>query len=101
QLNSRRHRRARLLGLQQKLSRGRLSEQIGKRVQVMVDGPAGRGQWAARTAGSAWEADGGVVVDGDGLEPGRIVDVRVTGAAAYDLFGRVEPAAANGLQVIA
>jgi len=100
-LNARRHRRARLLALQQRLSRGRLSEQIGKRIPVMIDGPAGRGQWAARTAGSAWEVDGGVVVEGEGLEPGRIVDVRVTGAAAYDLFARVETPAADGLQVVA
>jgi hypothetical protein len=57
----------------------------------MIDGPAGRGQWAARAAGSAYEVDGGVVVEADQLEPGQLVDVRVTGAGAYDLFARVEP----------
>lgn len=99
----RRRRRAHLLGLQQRLSRERLARRIGTRVTVMVDGPAdtpraGNGAepelYAARTAGSAWEVDGGVVVEGENLEPGTLVPVRVTGASAYDLFARVEREAA-------
>jgi len=97
----RRHRRARLLSLQQRLSHARLTRRIGERVTVMIDSPAGRGQWAARTPGSAWEVDGGVVVEGDGLTPGQLVTVRVTGAAAYDLFGRVETPALGGLAIVA
>jgi len=31
-----------------------------------------------------------VVVEGDGLVPGTLTQVRVTGAAAYDLFARAE-----------
>jgi ribosomal protein S12 methylthiotransferase len=89
---TRRSRRARLLALQQRISRDRLAAHVGGTVRVMVDGSAGRGQWAARMAGSAYEVDGGVVVDADRLEPGQLVDVRVTGAGAYDLFARVEPA---------
>jgi ribosomal protein S12 methylthiotransferase len=100
-IQARRHRRARLLALQQRCSRTRLAERIGQRVTVMIDGPAGRGQWAARTAGSAWEVDGGVVVDGGDLTPGACVDVRVTGAAAYDLFARHEPVERDGLRVVA
>jgi len=90
-IGTRRSRRARLLALQQRVSRERLAGLVGRDVRVMVDGPAGRGQWAARTAGSAWEVDGGVVVEADHLESGQLVDVRVTGAGAYDLFARVEP----------
>jgi len=58
----------------------------------MIDGPANRGAWAARTAGQAWEVDGGVVVEGEGLTPGDVVTVRVTGASAYDLYARHERA---------
>ncbi len=87
---ARRSRRARLLALQQRLSRERLRRRIGQTVQVLIDGPAGHGQYAARTAGSAWEVDGGVVVEGEHLQPGSLVTVRITGAAAYDLFARVE-----------
>ncbi len=63
-LTVRRSRRARLLALQQQLSRARLARRIGERMEVMIDGPAGRGQWAARSTGQAYEVDGGVVVEG-------------------------------------
>jgi ribosomal protein S12 methylthiotransferase len=93
----RRHRRARLLRQQQRLSAERLRRRIGQRVTVMIDGPAeprdksgATGQYAARTSGSAWEVDGGVAVQGDHLESGTLVPVRVTGSAAYDLFARVD-----------
>ncbi len=99
-LNTRRSRRAQVLARQQQLSRERLAGRIGETVRVMVDGPAGRGQWAARTTGMAWEVDGGVVVEGEGLEPGQLVTVRVTGAGAYDLFARVERPADPALTVL-
>ena len=105
-INVRRARRAKLLARQQELSRDRLARRIGDRVQVMIDGPAGArggtgsGLWAARTAGSAWEVDGGVVVDGAGLVPGQLATVRVTGAAAYDLFASVEPSADPALPIL-
>ena len=97
----RRQRRARLLALQQQLSRARLARRIGERVTLMIDGPAGRDaarapgsggatQYAARTAGSAFEVDGGVVVEGEGLRTGELVEARITGSAAYDLFARLE-----------
>jgi ribosomal protein S12 methylthiotransferase len=96
---TRRHRRARLLARQQKLSGERLRRRIGERVSVMIDGPtasprdksSGPGQYAARTVGSAWEVDGGVVVEGEGLEAGALVPVTITGSAAYDLFARFDP----------
>jgi len=75
-------------------------------VRVMIDGPAGAhgaagsGQWAARTAGSAWEVDGGVVVEGTGLVPGQLATVRITGAAAYDLFASVERPADPALPIL-
>jgi len=103
---TRRSRRSRLLALQQRLSHERLSRRIGERLTVMIDGPApgdGRGgtaQWAARTTGSAFEVDGGVVVEGEQLVPGQLATVRVTGAAAYDLFARVERPADPALNII-
>ncbi|HYM81831.1 MAG TPA: 30S ribosomal protein S12 methylthiotransferase RimO [Candidatus Limnocylindria bacterium] len=99
----RRRRRSRLLALQQRSSRARLARRIGERMTVMVDGPAGdakRGQWAARTTGQAFEVDGGVVVEGEDLIPGTLVPVRITGAAAYDLFARVEQPAFAELPLV-
>jgi ribosomal protein S12 methylthiotransferase len=87
-------RRARLLAIQQQVSRERLEGRIGETMTVMVDGPASTGRggtsYAARTAGQAFEVDGGVIVEGDDLVPGELVTVRVTGAGAYDLFARHE-----------
>jgi len=90
----RRNRRSRLLALQQRLSAERLRERVGKTATVMVDGPAaGRdsaGAFAARTSGQAFEVDGGVMLEGEGLVAGDLVTARITGAGAYDLFARVE-----------
>ena len=99
-INDRRSRRARLLGAQQRLSAERLSRRIGTTTTVMIDGPAGRHQWAARTAGQAFEVDGGVVVEGEHLAPGQLATVRITGAAAYDLFARVERPADPALTIL-
>ncbi len=101
-LNTRRSRRARLLARQQQLSRERLARRIGDVVPVMVDGPAGgrEGLWAARTPGSAWEVDGGVVVEGEDLVPGEVVPARIVGASAYDLFARVERPSDPALHVL-
>ena len=103
---TRRSRRAKLLAAQQRLSRERLTRRIGESLTVMIDGPVpgpGRGgpaQWAARSAGSAFEVDGGVVVEGEHLVPGQLATVRVTGAAAYDLFARVERPADPALNIL-
>jgi ribosomal protein S12 methylthiotransferase len=102
-VRTRARRRARLLALQQKLSRERLRQRIGRTIEVMIDGPAPGGReprlYAARMPGQAFEVDGGVVVEGDGLAAGDLVPVRVTGAAAYDLFARAE-SSASGLRVV-
>ena len=99
-VRARRSRRARLLAQQQGHSRARLARRIGERIEVMIDAPASRGQWAARTAGMAFEVDGGVVVEGEDLTPGQLVPVRVTGSSAYDLFARVEPKRSRELHIL-
>jgi ribosomal protein S12 methylthiotransferase len=106
-LAERRRRRARLLTLQQRLSRERLMRRLGERLTVMIDGPAGpersgsgARRHAARTAGSAWEVDGGVAVEGEHLQPGSLVSVRVTGAGAYDLYARAETATETAFPIL-
>ena len=101
----RKSRRARLLELQQRVARRALARRVGERVTVMIDGPladprGGAAMLAARTAGQAFEVDGGVVVEGAPLEPGSLHSVRVTGAAAYDLFATLERAATPALTVL-
>lgn len=109
-LNLRRQRRARLLALQQRVSGERLRRRIGERLTVMIDGPAERPgaptpaedspAWAARTRGMAFEVDGGVVVEGGRFRPGDVAEVRVTGAASYDLFARAEPSGSPLLNIL-
>ena len=94
-------RRARLLTLQQEISARRLKQRVGTVETVLVDGPAEKGRWLARTQGEAYEVDGGVFVEGAGLAPGRFARVRITGASAYDLWGTalgpVSPLALQGV----
>jgi tRNA A37 methylthiotransferase MiaB len=101
-VRTRQRRRRDLLALQQRLSRARLLRKVGETLRVMVDGPADAGRpsdavWAGRTAGQGFEIDGGVRLEGEGLEPGAVVEARVIGAAAYDLFARVERPALVGI----
>ena len=110
-IHERRRRRARLLERQQRLSAERLRRRVGERLQVMIDGPletprddAGRAaapsRWAARATSMAYEVDGGVVVEGGSFTPGELAEVRVTGAAAYDLFARHEPSVHIPLSIV-
>ncbi len=79
-------RRDRLLTLQHEISTRRLAARIGSVQRALIDGPAEGGRWSARTQGEAYEVDGAVFVEGDGLKPGDFVSVRITGASAYDLW---------------
>jgi ribosomal protein S12 methylthiotransferase len=113
-LTVRRQRRARLLALQQRLSGERLRRRLGERLTVMIDGPAAPGgeasrasaagrppaSWTSRTSGMAFEVDGSVVIEGGEFQPGDLAEVRVTGAASYDLFARAEPRRHPQLQLL-
>ena len=79
-------RRDRLLTLQHGVSGRKLAARVGQLTTALVDGPAEGGRWAARTQGEAYEVDGCVFVEGDGLQAGDLVPVRITGASAYDLW---------------
>jgi ribosomal protein S12 methylthiotransferase len=79
-------RRDRLLTLQHEISSRRLAARVGSVQLALIDGPAEGGRWSARTQGEAYEVDGAVFVEGDGLEAGDFVPVRITGASAYDLW---------------
>ena len=79
-------RRDRLLTLQHEISTRRLAARVGSVSLALIDGRAEGGRWSARTQGEAYEVDGAVFVEGDGLEAGDFVPVRITGASAYDLW---------------
>lgn len=78
-------RREWLMGLQQQISRERNAAQIGRTLDVLVEGQ-GDGLVAGRSYRDAPEVDGLVLFPGE-AETGALVPVQVTGAAEYDLFG--------------
>lgn len=86
----REERRARLMRLQEEVSRRRLKRKVGKTLRVLVDEvtPAGA---VARSAADAPEIDGVVhIEDGHKLAPGDWAKVNVTRSDAHDLWARTE-----------
>jgi ribosomal protein S12 methylthiotransferase len=76
-------RRARLMSLQMKISKGRLKGRVGKTIDVLVDEPG-----IGRSKADAPEIDG--VVKFKGGKPGEIARVFIDRADEHDLFGRLQ-----------
>jgi ribosomal protein S12 methylthiotransferase len=76
----------RFMQLQQGISAAKLQKKIGKTLPVIIDNVGAEGA-LGRTAADAPEIDGNIAVTGEGLSPGDIVKVKVTGADEYDLAG--------------
>jgi ribosomal protein S12 methylthiotransferase len=77
----------------QLISRRKLREKVGRRLQVLVDTVRRDGVAIARSKGDAPEIDGHVFVKpGSALAPGDLLEVRVTRTEAYDLWAEpVDP----------
>jgi ribosomal protein S12 methylthiotransferase len=78
----------RLMALQQEISLARNQAQVGRRVDVLVEGH-GDGLSVGRSYRDAPEIDGMVLLPGE-LPIGEMVPVRITEAMEYDLVGEVE-----------
>jgi ribosomal protein S12 methylthiotransferase len=75
----------RFMQAQQRISRAKLAEKIGREIDVIVDAIE-TGRAVARSKADAPEIDGNVFVrPAAGLKPGDIMKVKVEKAAAYDL----------------
>lgn len=83
-----------IMALQKRISRKKQKQQIGSRVEVLIEG-AGKNAgviWEGRTQRQAPEVDGlTLLMKGEAL-PGEMVEARITRAAAYDLYGEILPA---------
>jgi ribosomal protein S12 methylthiotransferase len=84
-------RKRRALELQQTISQERNARFVGRTLPVLVEGAADRslgdgGRLVGRTFRDAPEVDGFVLFRGDAVR-GDVVDVQITGAGPYDLFG--------------
>ncbi len=82
-------RRARLMALQEEISRRRLARRVGQEMAVLIDHVSTDGA-VGRTYADAPEIDGRVFVeDGEELSPGDIVWVDITDSDAHDLHGEL------------
>ncbi|NTV11819.1 MAG: radical SAM protein, partial [Zoogloea sp.] len=88
----REERRSQLMEFQEDISTQRLERRIGREMTVLVDEVDEEGA-LARTEGDAPEIDGLVIIpDGEHLEPGEFVRVRITDCDVHDLYAQlVEP----------
>jgi len=86
-----RARYARVMELQQGISRAHQRAMIGRRLEVLVEGRSEETEHllAGRHAQQAPEIDGLTYVNDGVAYPGEIVTVEVTDASEYDLVGRV------------
>ncbi len=85
-----RERYARAMALQQRLSRERNATLVGRRLRVLVDGPGTKKGYAgvARSEADAPDIDGRVYLAGRKFQPGKFLDVTVTGHSEYDVTAR-------------
>jgi ribosomal protein S12 methylthiotransferase len=83
-------RRDRLMQAQQEIAFAWGRAQIGRELEVLVDGPDPEvpNHVLARGSADAPEIDGLVRVKGKGLRPSDLVRIKVTAADGYDLVGR-------------
>jgi ribosomal protein S12 methylthiotransferase len=83
-------RRNRLMEVQQEVAFAWSRRQVGKELEVLIDGPDPEvpGHALARGPADAPDIDGLVRVKGKGLHSGDLVRVKVTGADGYDLAAR-------------
>ncbi|MCE9531375.1 MAG: 30S ribosomal protein S12 methylthiotransferase RimO [Planctomycetes bacterium] len=83
-------RRNRLMEIQQKVAFEWSEKQVGREIEVIIDGndPEVPNHFHARGHADAPEIDGLVRVKGKNLQPGDIVKAKVTAADGYDLAAR-------------
>jgi ribosomal protein S12 methylthiotransferase len=83
-------RRDRLMAAQQEVAFAWSQRQVGKEIEVLVDGPDPEvpNHCQARSYADAPDIDGLVRVKGKGLHAGDLVRVKVTAADGYDLAAR-------------
>jgi len=89
------HRRARLMKEQSRISLRRNRARVGQTVRVLFEGASAESDllWQGRTEAQAPDIDGCVLIndapEGCNPEAGDFVNVEITGAQEYDLVGRI------------
>jgi ribosomal protein S12 methylthiotransferase len=76
----------RFMEAQAAISESRLAAKVGRTLEVLIDEVQGETA-IGRSHADAPEIDGSVSVSGRGLKPGQRVQVKITHADTYDLYG--------------
>jgi ribosomal protein S12 methylthiotransferase len=76
---------SRLMSLQQRISKRQSRNQVGRALDILIESSDGR-ESVGRSYRDAPEIDGTVTVRGN-FPVGEMLEVRITGATAYDLVG--------------
>jgi ribosomal protein S12 methylthiotransferase len=79
---------ARLMYLQEEISAEKLAKKVGQTLTVLVDDVDEQGS-LARSSADAPEIDGLVYIDGEQLEVGEFVTVKITGSDEHDLHAEL------------
>ncbi len=81
-------RKNKIMSLQKKISSKLRKQQVGKTLEVMVDGRLEDGLYCGRSYADCYEIDGSVYFESDrDLISGEFVDVLITDSKEYDLMG--------------
>jgi ribosomal protein S12 methylthiotransferase len=83
-------RRDHLMAVQQEVAFDWNRRQVGREVEVIIDGsdPEIPSHWLARSHADAPDIDGVVRIKGKSLKPGDLVRAKITAADGYDLTAR-------------
>ena len=87
-------RRDRVMAAQQEIAFEFNRSLVGRRLDVLIDGPAPQGKnlWLGRTYADAPDVDGLTFVRGAHLEPGDLVGCEIVGSEGYDLIAQADAA---------
>ncbi len=91
-----------LMLVQQEIAFAKAAALKGKTMEVLVDRAADRDgeQWIARGKSQAPDIDSTTIVQAEGLHPGQLIEVRVTGSQGYDLIAELPPKRSRSLKVL-
>ena len=92
-----------LMLAQQEVAFAKSKAQVGKKIEVLIDRPAGGDEedgYVARSQSQAPDIDSVTYVHAEGLHPGQLVSVKVIDYQAYDLIAEVPRKRARTLAVL-
>jgi ribosomal protein S12 methylthiotransferase len=82
-------RRERVMAVQQEIAFAWNAKQVGRQMDVLIDGlvPGEKDAWIGRSVADAPDVDGVVYVSGRKLKPGQMVRCEIVATSDYDLVG--------------